>query len=117
MRTLVTLSLLLNVHVTLTVTAAVGEGGFVVLPGSEVVVNALVVVVGSIVVFVVVVVGSMVILVVIVDWVTVVVVVGIEVSDEVSVDVERVTVIVDGPGSVPTLKHGSMSSNTMKILI
>jgi len=104
---------LLNVHVTLTPTSAVGEGATVVLTGVVVLLNV-VVVDGATVVLVVVKVVSVV--EVDVEGATVIFVV-VEMIFVVEVASEVVGVVVSFPRSFPSVKDENMSKNAMKIFI
>jgi hypothetical protein len=94
---------LLNVHVTLTPTSAVGEGATVVLTGVVVVLNVVVVKVVSVVE-------------VDVEGATVIFVV-VEMIFVVEVASEVVFVVVSFPRSFPSVKDENMSKNAMKIFI
>jgi hypothetical protein len=116
MITFVILVALLNVHVTLTPTLAVGEGVTVVVVGDAVLLDIVVVCVFDVLV----VEGATVVLVV-------VEVVGSAVDEEVGSVVEElvgqmvegviVVVLVVCPETFPSLKDENMSKNAMKIFI
>jgi len=108
MITFVMLVVLLNVHVTLTPTLAVGEGVTVVVVGDAVLLDIVVVCVFDVLV----VEGATVVLVV-------VEVVDSAVDEEVGPVVEGVIVelVVSCPETFPSLKDENMSKNAMKIFI